>query len=103
MPPVTFKRVKHMMEDSGKPWDWAGPRLPARTQVLPLPNAIHQPTRSLTHWEYLALARCFRKWRKVKGWVDGIPVEAYDSSCKAANLPHVPEDAMLDLPGNCSY
>jgi hypothetical protein len=92
-----------MMTDTGEAWDWAGPRLPARTQLLPLPDAIHGPDRSLTHWEYLAIARAFRKWYKRKGYKDSMPVEAYGNWCKAANLPHIDTDGMLELPGYASY
>jgi hypothetical protein len=91
---------------------WEGDRPPQGTQLLPLhgealpypdPDIEAQegtwPNRSLTHWEYLALARCFRKWQRVTGYEDAVPKDAYHRWCKASNLPHVETDGCMHLPG----
>ena len=79
--------------------NWLGWQVerPVGKQVLPIDEVdIGQP---INGWQYLALARAFRKWKRAKGYDSTMPIDAYDRFCKHVGIPHDECDGALHLPG----
>ena len=86
------------MTPSGKSWGsvcYGVSKPPLHAQQLPLPCTCN----GVNSWQYLALARCYRKWCKANGYGPVYSLPAYKRWCAVVNLPFEVTDGALGYPG----
>ena len=100
--PLTIRKGKTMnMTNRGEGWGDTDSGVARPTgQVLPITREDACPIDS---WEYLALARVFRKWKRANGHGDAMPIDAYARWCKHVGIPCDECEGMLHLPGYSIY
>ena len=88
-----------MMTDRLEGWGDSIKGMPRPTGLQVLPIAPEMLGAPINDWQYLALARTFRKWLRSSGYTDTMPKAAYDRWCGQVGIPVDECEGILFLPG----